>query len=113
MDQKIIDDFKHDNDLWQEINGIRNPGTTMKTMKKRHLFNMPINKQFLLACKEFNFKRHEDLHNLAKQISMTNMSTQLVEDINGEMKNASAFKSCRRFRKPATSWATALQKDRD
>lgn len=76
---------------------------------KRHLMNLRANKQYVTALDATGNEASAGFKKLLRSHTMVNVQTQLIEDVQGQQKNAFALKACRRFRKPAVCMAVGLE----
>lgn len=108
---KVIADFKADEEVY-EILAARAPHNRAETeLMKRHLMSLRSCKQFRAAFAEHGFNLTRDLKKVISDRSCLNIQSQIIEDFNGDQKNNSQLKACRRYRKATTCMGVCLSKD--
>lgn len=77
-------------------------------MLNRHVLNQRANLQLLEGLKESGWVYTQRIEQMLRSRARSNFATQIFEDINGIQRNM-GNQPCRRFRKPASCLAVALQ----
>ncbi len=107
----VVEAFRRDERAFLALEA--KPPTTAQErhIAGRHVMQLRATKQYRVAFRDAGYVAGPDFLKLLEDQSMINVQTQVIEDMNGEQKNNSALKACRRFRKPATCMAVGLQAD--
>lgn len=108
---EAIEDFRRDQAIFNKLKA--KPGKTAaeRLIERRHLFNLRSVKQLEVGFKQTGFAMSDPMRDLLISRARGNVQTQIIEDLNGEEKNSSQLKNCRRFRKPARCMALVLEKE--
>ena len=83
-------------------------------LRSRSVFNCIAVQQLVAACRCSEFTVTDGLRRLVKNRAMSLLGTQMIEDVNGSMKNAELVEGagcCKRhYRKATSCWYTALRR---
>lgn len=109
--QQTIADFKADEEVYDFLASRESPSAAEAQLLKRHVMGLRSNKQLRQAFGELGYVLSPALQTVLEERSRLNIQTQIVEDMNGEMKNSSQLKACRRYRKPALCPGVCLSKN--
>lgn len=108
---EIIARFAKDEAAFKAFAGREVLSAAARACLRRHLLHMRANKQLCAAFDETGHVMTDDLRQVLRSHLRVNLQSQIVEDVQAEQKANSALKAVRRFRKPSTSMAIALEKD--
>lgn len=109
--ESTIQSFQADEEIFRALTSKNGLTSAEQLVQKRHVLQMRANMQFQAAFQDTGYVHSDGLKEVLGQRARGNLATQLIEDMNGEQKNHSQLKSCRRFRRPSTSWAVCLEKN--
>lgn len=107
----VLDDWRADQQWFQEFRDLAGKSAHEKHAAARTPLHWMCNKQMGQAVREAGGTINNEVIGIIAERPTTNMQPQIVEVINGRMKNSAATVTGRRFRVPATLMAAGLEKN--
>lgn len=108
--RSVIAAWRRDRVIFDEFNRFDHLIASDRGVIDRHVFQLTNNMQIEAALKESSDTLTTKVADFLTRRFSGGFSTQAVEDMNGEQKNSGQVRGAKKFRKPATSWATVLKK---
>lgn len=105
-----IAEFKVDLEVFQALSLVDPMPPPLKKVLQSSPFCMTVNKQWAAGFAATGWQVHEQTRELAKQRSLSHMSTQVVEDSFGVMENSPQVRGSKTFRKPQRSMAIVVER---